>query len=261
MKKIIREGITSFTAVMADEISRQRSFFHYRGANALFSEDDIDWNRVDAGFLHIGYILLLDALDADDAEFGTKMARLLCHARERGIKTSVDVVSESGTRFKQIVPPALKYTDYCTINEYEAERITGVQLRDDKNSLVFSNIRPALEKLKACGVSTWAVIHSPEGGFGLDSKGNYEEVPCLDVPDGYIKGTVGAGDAFCSGVIYGAYKGLSLRESLEMGTAAATCSLSEPGATEGMRSAEDAMALYRELRSAGGLYEKKCAPV
>jgi len=102
--------------------------------------------------------------------------------------------------------------------------------------------------LKSSGVSTWAVIHSPEGGFGLDSTGNYEEIPSLDVPEGYIKGTVGAGDAFCSGVIYGAYKGLNLRESLEMGTAAAVCSLSQPGATEGMRSAEDAMALYRQFR-------------
>ena len=243
---IKREGNTSFTAVMADEITKQRSFFHYRGANAFFSENDIDWNNFKADFLHIGYILLLDTLDTEDDEFGTKMARLLFHARERGIKTSVDVVSENGTRFKHIVPPALKYTDYCVVNEFEAEKITGVVLRDDKNSLVFSNIKTALEKLKNCGVSSWTVIHSPEGGFGLDDGGNYEEVPSLDVPDGYIKGTVGAGDAFCSGIIYGAYTGLSLRESLKMGTAAATCSLSEPGATEGMRSAEDAMALYRK---------------
>jgi len=89
IRNIIREGITSFTSVMADEITKQRSFFHYRGANAFFSESDINWNNIKADFLHIGYILLLDALDAEDAEFGTKMARLLFNARERGIKTSV----------------------------------------------------------------------------------------------------------------------------------------------------------------------------
>ena len=245
ISNIKREGTTSFTAVMADEITKQRSFFHYRGANALFSENDINWNIVKADFVHIGYILLLDTLDMEDEQFGTRMARLLFHAKERGIKTSVDVVSENGTRFKKIVPPALKYTDYCVINEFEAENITGVQLRDDKNNFVFSNIKTALKELKNFGVSSWTIIHSPEGGFGLDAGGNYEEVPSLDVPDGYIKGTVGAGDAFCAGVLYGAYKELSLLTSLEMGTAAATCSLSEPGATEGMRSAEDAMALYR----------------
>ncbi|MDR0497550.1 MAG: carbohydrate kinase family protein [Treponema sp.] len=247
ISNIKREGITSFTPVMADEITKQRTFFHYRGANAFFSEDDINWDNIKADLLHIGYILLLDALDAEDGEFGTKIARLLFHARERGIKTSVDVVSENGTRFMSHVPPALKYTDYCIINEFEAEKTTGVILRDEKNNLLYSNIKIALEKLKTFGVSTWAVIHSPEGGFGLDSTGKYEEDPTFDLPENYIKGTVGAGDAFCAGVLYGAYTGFCLRESLVMGNAAAVCSLSQPGATEGMRSAKDAMALYRKL--------------
>jgi sugar/nucleoside kinase (ribokinase family) len=164
----------------------------------------------------------------------------------------VDVVSENGTRFASHVPPALKYADYCVINEFEAEKTTDIVLRDSKNKLIFPNIRMALEKLKGFGVTAWTVIHSPEGGFGFDSGGGYEEVPSLDVPEGYIKGTVGAGDAFCAGVIYGACTGLSLGKSLEMGTAAATCSLSEPGATEGMCPAEEAMALYRNYRSKPG---------
>ena len=247
VSNIKRDGITSFTSVMADEITKQRSFFHYRGANALFSEDDINWDNIKSDFLHIGYILLLDTLDSHDDEFGTKMARLLFHAQERGIKTSVDVVSENGNRFMSHVPPALKYSDYCIINEFEAEKTTGVVLRNKKNELVFSKIKTALEKLKNFGVSSWAVIHSPEGGFGLDSSGSYEEIPSLELPEGYIKGTVGAGDAFCSGVIYGAYRDLSLRQSLEMGIAAAACSLSEAGATEGMRSAEDTMILREKL--------------
>ena len=35
----------------------------------------------------------------------------------------------------------------------------------------------ALGTLKELGVSTWAVIHSPEGGFGLDENNAYVEVP------------------------------------------------------------------------------------
>ena len=37
-------------------------------------------------------------------------------------------------------------------------------------------------------------------------------------------------------------------QAIELGTAAAACSLSEPGATEGMRTYEEAMALYRQLK-------------
>jgi sugar/nucleoside kinase (ribokinase family) len=253
LSMIRREGVTSFTVVMADEISRERTFFHYRGANALFCGEDIDWDRIDAVLLHIGYILLLDSLDGEDPEYGTKMARLLCHARERGIRTSIDVVSEAGDRFKGIVLPALKYADYCVINEVEAEQITGIKLRDAKGRLIADHIPRALKKIRQGGVSTWAVIHCPEGGYGLDGEGNYAESPAVDLPPDYIKGKVGAGDAFCAGVLCAAYRGESLERGLDLGNAAAVASLSRPGGTEGMLPLDELRGLREKLRPAAGL--------
>jgi sugar/nucleoside kinase (ribokinase family) len=52
-------------------------------------------------------------------------------------------------------------------------------------------------------------------------------------------------------VLYAAWKGAPLADALELGTAAAACSLSQPGATEGMRDYEGALALYRSLRQGG----------
>ena len=248
LDQVKRGGTTSFTLVMADEITKQRSFYQCRGANADFCEADIDWDALDVSLLHIGYILLLDALDAPDAECGTRLARLLRTARGRGIRTSIDVVTEAGERFQRIVTPALKYTDYCVINEAEAQATTGVPLLDGEGRLLRENLPAALRRMKALGVSTWAVIHCPQGGFGLDERDRYVEVPGLALPEGYIKGSVGAGDAFCSGVLYAAWKGLGLEAAIELGTAAAACSLSQPGATEGMRPCGEAMALYRALR-------------
>lgn len=245
---IRREGTTSYTLVIADESTNQRTFYQCRGANAAFCEEDIPWEKLDVELLHIGYVLLLDALDEADAEYGTKMARLLHTAQGHGVKTSIDVVTETGDRFRKLVCPALKYTDYCIINEVEAGATTGIELRNADGSLNRENFRRALEKMKALGVSTWAVIHCPELGAGLDDKGNYVEVPSLSLPQGYIKGTVGAGDAFCSGVLYAAWKGQDLRSAIELGTAAAACSLSQPGATEGMRSEGEARTLYDRLR-------------
>jgi len=233
---------------MADTIGKQRTFYHYRGANARFCESDIDWDNLNADMLHIGYILLLDALDEPDEQYGTKMARLLHNAQQRGILTSIDVVSETGDRFGRIVPPALKYTDYCVINELEAEASTGVKLRGEDNALLQENLPAALNKLKALGVSRWAVIHCPEGAYGVDESGNYVKTESAPLPRESIRGTVGAGDAFCSGVLYGAYKGLPLLDAIELGNAAAACSLTESGATEGMRTAEQAMAFCRALR-------------
>ena len=246
--RVKREGLTSFTAVMADTIGKQRTFYHYRGANARFCENDIDWDNLNADILHIGYILLLDALDEPDETYGTKMAKLLHTAQQRGILTSIDVVSEAGDRFGRIVPPALKYTDYCVINELEAQSSTGVSLRGENDELLKGNLPEALRCLKSLGVSRWAVIHSPEGAYGMDERGNYIETVSAPLPREMIKGTVGAGDAFCSGVMYGAYSELLLQEAIELGNAAAACSLTESGATEGMRTAQEATSFCRELR-------------
>ena len=241
-------GTTAFSLVLADEITKQRTFYECSGANAHFCEEDIPWEELDVDMLHIGYILLLEALDEEDAQYGTKMAKLLHKAQSQGIKTSIDVVSETGERFRKLVCPALKYTDYCVINEVEASATTGIPLRAEDGTLLKENFPAALHKLKEMGVSTWAVIHCPEVGIGLDENETLVEVPSLKLPKGWIAGTVGAGDAFCSGVTYAAWKGEDLKSAIELGTASAVCSLSKPGSTEGMRSEAEARALYAQMR-------------
>ena len=241
-------GTTSFTLVMADEITKQRTFYHCRGGNAGFCEEDIPWEKLDVDLLHIGYILLLDALDAEDAQYGTKMAKLLAAAQAHGLKTSIDVVTEASDRFKSKVTPALKYTDYCVINEEEAQATTGICLRDADGTLHPENMEAALKALKAMGVSTWAVIHCPEGGWGLDENNNFVFEASVKLPKGYIAGTVGAGDAFCAGVLLAAQKTLPLLDAIHLGAAAACASLRMPGATEGMVTMEEVLELHKTLQ-------------
>ena len=130
----------------------------------------------------------------------------------------------------------------------EASATTGIALRTEEGELIRENMLPALQKMKELGVSTWAVIHCPEVGFGLDENNNYVEVPSLKLPKGYIAGTVGAGDAFCAGVLYAAWKGEDLKSAIELGTASAVCSLSEANATDGMRTEKEARELYASMR-------------
>jgi len=242
------EGITSFTLVMSENISRQRTFFTFGGAGDAFCEEDIDWDKVTAEIFHIGYILLLKSLDAEDPQYGTKMAKLLAAAQAHGLKTSIDVVTEASDRFKSKVTPALKYTDYCVINEEEAQATTGICLRDADGTLHPENMEAALKALKAMGVSTWAVIHCPEGGWGLDENNNFVFEASVKLPKGYIAGTVGAGDAFCAGVLLAAQKKLPLLDAIHLGAAAACASLRMPGATEGMVTMEEVLELHKTLQ-------------
>ena len=244
LSMVKRDGRTSFTAVMSNNQTKERTFFQHAGANAYYGEEHIDWDALDVNIFHIGYILLLPALDAEDPEYGTKMARLLHRAQKLGMKTSIDVVSESGDRFARLVTPALKYADYCVINELEAQQTTGVCLRDEDGKLHRENMPLALQKLKELGVSTWAVIHCPEVGCGIDETGAYFEVPSLKLPKGYIKGTVGAGDAFCAGILYAAEKQLPMDEALKLGACSAAASLSEVSASDGVKTAAEVLKLY-----------------
>ena len=76
------KAATSFTDVMTEQATGRRTFFHSRGANALWTGDDLDFRRLKVKHFHLGYLLLLDALDTEDARFGTGAARLLARAVE-----------------------------------------------------------------------------------------------------------------------------------------------------------------------------------
>ena len=214
---------TSFTDVMTLP-NGERTFFSAEGANAAFCEEDVCPETLDCDLFHIGYLLLLETLDARDGEYGTAMARLLQKVRARGIRTSVDVVSGEDERFCEVVLPALPYCDYVVVNEIEAGCIAGIPLREG-GRLLREKLRTVCEKLMQYGVKERVVVHCPELGCSLDAAGNFTLVPSLALPEGYIVGTVGAGDAFCAGMLYSFLHGMSAEEGLRLASCAAACNL------------------------------------
>lgn len=237
-------GDTPFTDVIQDESDHTRTFFTYRGNSNLFDENTIELEKLNSKILHIAYILLLESLDREDLVYGTKMAKVLKQAQDLGIKTSVDIVSENSDRYVKLVPPSLKYTNYCVVNELEAGKSVGIPLRNDSGDLITQNIKKVLVRLKEFGVKDWVVIHTPEGSFGFDGI-RVESIPSLLLERDMIKGTVGAGDAYVTGVLYGALKGFSLAESMKLGTTAAASSLFAEDSTSGVRNYEQLIEMYK----------------
>ena len=246
VSKIRRRGRNAFTDVLTENDTRARTFLTFGGADATFGMDDVNVDAMEADIFHIGYILLLPSLDAPDAEYGTKMAKMLKSIQEKGVLTSVDVVSETGDRYPKLVPPSLKYTDFLIVNEIEAGKTVGMSLRGDDDRLKTGEVMKALRRLKEMGVRRWAVIHTPEGGWGIDENGNEYGKESLKLPEGYIQGTVGAGDAFCAGVLYAAYSEKPLSEALFWGNVSAACSLSKPGGSEGIAPMAEMLKRFEE---------------
>ena len=241
---IKRAGETSVTLVMNAADTKQRTFFFIPGASNVFDITCIPWERIGSRIFHLEYLLLMQRVDAADPEFGTHGARILKAAKDRGMMTSFDMVSEKSERVRDTVRPALAYTDICCINEAEAEAVTGISLGEG-GVLSEARAKDALKVLASLGVGHWAVIHSPVESYGYDVKADrFVAVRSLALPTGYIKGTTGAGDAFCSGILYGAHGGTDLEAAMRLAVAAAACSLSESNGTDGMRSYREVMALY-----------------
>jgi sugar/nucleoside kinase (ribokinase family) len=238
---------TSYTDVMTEQGHGRRTFFHARGANAHWCGDDLDFKKARPRIFHLGYLLLLDALDERDAKFGTKAARLLAAAQAGGVKTSVDVVSEDSDRFAKIVNPALKHVDYCILNEIEAGKTTGFKIRQSDGRLDTVALRHAAGALLQQGVREIVVVHFPEGAFARTRKGEDIWQSSLKLPAKYIAGTAGAGDAFCAGVLLGLHEGWELQRCLLTGVCIAAASLSDATCTAGVKSLNQSLALAKKL--------------
>ncbi|MBE5787186.1 MAG: carbohydrate kinase family protein [Clostridiales bacterium] len=239
---IVREGDSSVTFVINASDTKQRTFFFLPGASDVFDESKIHWENIPSRIFHLEYLLLMKKVDAPDGEYGTHGARILARARKEGMITSVDMVSEQSGRVRDVVRPALRYTDICCINESEAQAITGIEAASGESA------RQALQELRHLGVSRWAVIHSPKHNYGYDCMADrFVSVDSLTLPPDFIKGTTGAGDAFCSGILYGAHSGYDLEEAMKLAIGCAAFSLSECNGTDGMRRLEEVWALFEKL--------------
>ena len=233
--KISQTTGTSFTDVMTDEQTGDRTFFHYRGTNAEFCPEDVDIFALECSMLHVAYILMLEVFDKEDSEYGTVMARFLKDLQSAGIKTSIDVVSDNRGLFAEKIIPALRYTDNAIMNEIESCGVSGLSPRDENGRLNIDNVKKSMEIIMNNGVSERVIVHCPEAGFCLNKLGEFTIVPSIKLPKGYIKGAVGAGDAFCAGCLYGIYKGYDDKTILEFASGAACCNLANVDSVSGMR--------------------------
>lgn len=209
---------TSFTDVMS-VAGGQRTFFTYPGACATFGYEDIPWERLDCAMMHLGYFLLLDRVDEGEG------LKILKEAKKRGIKTSIDLVSENSDRYAMVLP-CLPYVDNLIVNELEAGKLAGIEPTSE-------NLPQIAEKLLSLGVCERVIIHMPSEGICV-TRNSVDRLPSCKLPKGYIKGKTGAGDAFCSGALIAIEKGYAPKDILLLAEAAAVASLTAPDATSGM---------------------------
>jgi sugar/nucleoside kinase (ribokinase family) len=196
---LVRRLDTSTSAsVLPIRPNGDRPSLHLLGANITYGLDDVPWDAVaEATHLHLGGPELIGADVA---------ARILAHAKEHDVVTSVDLLApgELGT-FDQI-EPLLPYVDFLLPND---DQVLGFSEEQD--------LVTGAKKLLAAGAGLVAVTRGGDGALLVTADG-IETVPAFAVE---VVDTTGCGDAFSAGFLRGLSLGRTPREAAVLGSAAA----------------------------------------
>ncbi len=208
-----------------------RTFFYHPGANDALSEHDISIESIatqNTKIFYLGYPNLLATLDAVEPNGETPAARLLARAQAVGMITCVDLVSSATPHFADTVKATLPHADYLFLNEIEAARATNRAdiAPDDRARLL-----EAATVLQVQGAKT-VILHTGSLALWLD------QTPLWSLPEptnpAEILSPVGAGDAFCAGVIYAIHQGWLPKRALRLGHRAAAAALKSVTASDGI---------------------------
>ncbi|WP_171128314.1 carbohydrate kinase family protein [Ruegeria sp. HKCCA5014] len=224
---------TSWTDVMSVQSTGRRTFFHYPGANNEFDLKISDVLGFDSKIFYLGYLTMLEALDAFDADGRTQASRILECASDARITTVADLVSRKHPQFGEIIASSAPHLDYLILNEIEASWLTGRGV--DETSTGLPEMQRAAQEILKLGVRRAVVLHSEFGAVCAGHDGlNYSQTAvCL--PHSMVQSKLGAGDAFAAGFLMGLHGEHHLQESLEYAVSAAAACITSPSASDGIR--------------------------
>lgn len=220
--KISDEYSSSASVVVVDS-SGERSFLHCTGANAKFTDTDIDFSVIeDSKIVFVAGTMLMDGFD------GEPCARVLKKCKEMGKITVLDSAWDDTGKWMDTLAPCMPYIDYFIPSIEEAEMFAGGEKDVNKIADIFFDY----------GVKHVAIKVGKDGCFVKESKDSegkmfptYTHVKRVD--------TTGAGDSWCSGFLYGLSKDMSIEESAKFANAVGTHCIMAVGASTGIKSYDE----------------------
>ncbi|MDO5133877.1 MAG: carbohydrate kinase family protein [Eubacteriales bacterium] len=163
-----------------------------------------------------------------------EMETLFSEIKKSGRMLVVDVTRPKNGETFEDIRRLLSYIDVFAPNDEEIGLLTGI--RDPRRNA---------RLLTEAGVKA-AVIKTGSEGCLVGTDGRLERVPA--VPGVRCVDTTGAGDTFTAGLIAGLCEGRELTDCARLGCAAASCSIEQIGATDGVRDLSRVMERYAEIR-------------
>ncbi len=201
--------------------SGDRAILTYSGSIGALRYDQINPALLARGrHLHLGSYFLLDALRPD-------VPRLFDAAHSYGLSVSIDTNFDPAERWNGGLSDTLARADILLPNATEALAISKLSTIDEALNSLCARTPTVAVKLGADGaICKRDSERACAAGF---------EMPVVD--------TVGAGDSFDSGFIYGMLKGWPLERALRMACACGSLSTRAAGGTAAQATLAEALAL------------------
>src|SRR5689334_2441192 len=218
---IVRQGGGTGLSVILNR-GADRAILTYPGLIAALRVSDIpDALLGEARHLHVASYFLQKSLQSD-------LPALFRRARSLGLTTSLDTnydPSESWSGFDELLS------------------VTNVFLPNEKEVLSLSeevDLYAAAERLGR-NVETLGIKIGSQGALGV---GSNQKVRAASIPVDVVD-TVGAGDSFDSGFLYGYLNGWSLEKSLRLACVCGALSTQCAGGTDGQPTFDEALAFLQ----------------
>ena len=225
--RITRKDVTSFTDVITNPTNGKRTLMHYPGANNHLQISDFRLDKYNYKIFHLGYLALLGNLDLRDEQQRTRASYIFENAKQKGFKTSANLVHTDSHILKAIIFPSLPYIDYLFLNKKEL--VTLTHAINDITEMV-----EACKKLLQKGISEWVIVFTETNVIAVNSKYNYFIHPKFNVPKTQIKGKAGEKEALIAGILWGFHESLSIEESMKISVAVAAACLRDASCTKGI---------------------------
>jgi sugar/nucleoside kinase (ribokinase family) len=219
---IVDENQTTGLSVILNRINDRAILTHMGAINALHSEQVTDQLLVQTRHLHVASYFLQTSLQPG-------MADLFQRAQTLDLTTSLDTNWDPEEKWVG-VDELLKLTTVFLPNESEALSLTGA-----------STVEEAAERL-AAQASIVAIKLGADGGLAFDGESFYR-TPIIPVD---VLDTVGAGDTFDAGFIYGFLQGWPLERCLKLGVVCGSLSTRLAGGITSQPVLEEALRFLDE---------------
>jgi len=197
-----KPGLRTSATMLPIRPNGERPALHMPGASSSLALEDIDLDTIaSADVLHVGAPDVL-------GRFGGEPVRgVLRFARERGLITTVDVLSRGDAQTWDRLRPALRDVQYFLPNEDQLAGLTGTKDLDEAARMVL-DLGPEA-----------ALVSRGEDGAALITAGRRVDLPAFPVN---VVDTTGCGDAVTAGFITGLLRGWPIEDASWLAMAAAS---------------------------------------